>query len=464
MTLALPRFAVAVLLFATSVTPHVVSADDAAPKPPRRKITDLVNGPKKIELDEAKYYLEKFEDYVKSLKGEKGLLTADSKIALKKISALRSKYPDHSTVKDLFNRARVAAKKLQGVTLEITPAMLAYRQAKAENAKRMAGVSVEAWQKYHGLVSKQEGAILKALPAPSPENTPLRKVHNKYVVLEGVKYPDDLFRQFGRQYIAVGKPSTGYYFVDVSAREFIGAYEAVRRYQRRVTDDLPAAWTVVGKIVSVQVMVPEPGEVKVGSAYAGWMVQPEAIYVPGKVFAIADGEHDEGGRFAGEDRMAEILADQFSVRKVPTDVKPKQLVTTLITALKERNYELYLDCIDPAEQQTLTQKEWLERKYDIFQRRLSNDYVHVEVYKADPVKIIQGGESAEDENLLAEFLDEKTIETEKKHRLPRVEEQRLWLHLYDETGKVREAPKALTLRRQADVKGNRWFVSRGFPF
>lgn len=449
-------------LVATS--PVAFSVDFKPQRPPRRKVTDAVAGPRKIELDEANYYLEKFEDYAKSLKGEKGLLTGDAKIALKKISALRSKFPKHAGVQDLFNRARVAAKRLQGVTLEITPAMLAYRKREAENAKRMAGVSVDAWKKFRAGVAQQEGAILDALPAPSPESTPLRKVRDKYVVLEGVRYPDDLFRQFGRQYIAVGKPSTGYYFVDVSHRRFIGAYEAVRRYQRRVSDDLPANWTVVGRLVSVQVMVPEPGEVKVGSAYAGWLVQPEAIYVPGRVFAIADDKHDDGGRFAGEDRMAEILADQFSVRKVPADVEPEQLVTLFVTALKERNYDLYLDCIDPAEQQTVTQTEWLERKYDIFQRRLRDDYVHVQVYKVDPVKVVQGGESAEDANLLAEFLDEKTIESEKQHRLPRVEEQRLWLHLYDESGKVREAPKALTFRRQEGLKGNRWFVSRGFPF
>jgi len=446
----------------TLLTALIVAVPAAADGP--KTVTELQSGPKKLELDEADYYLRKFETYAERLKGEKGPLTADAKLALQKVSALRAQHPDHAKVEALYQRARSAAKKLQGVTLDITPAMLAYRQQAAKNAERLAEVSVAAWEDYRDRVAAQDGSILDALPAESPERKPLSEVRGSLVVLEGLRYPDDLFKHYARQFIAVGKPSVGFYFVDVSHRGFVGAYEAIRRYQRRVSDDIPAEWTVVGEIVSAQVMVPEAGEAKVGPAYAGWVVQPRAIYVPGKVFAVADDEHGEGGTFAGEDRMAEILADQYSIRSVPEDVTPEQLTGVFVTALKERNYDLYLDCIDPAERQTPTQREWLERKYDIFQRRLASDYAHVEVYQADPVRVIQGGEDAGDAQLLAEFVDEADLAAEAEHRLPRVEQQRLWLRLYDDTGKVREAPKALTLTRQEDVEGNRWFIYRGFPF
>jgi len=447
-----------------AVLPPVSHADTEGTTPPRKKVGDLDDGPKKIELDEADYLLRNFETYADSLKGEKGELTPDAKRALQKVSDLRKRFPEDTRVRSLFDRARAAAKKLQGVTLEITPAMLAYREQKEKNAERLAGVSVEAWEAYRQQVAGGAGAIVEALPAPNPESVPLSDIRDSAVVLEGVRYPDDLFKHYGLQVIAVGSPERGYYFIDVSHRRFIAAYEAIRRYQRRVTDQIPDTWTLVGRVVSVQVMVPETGGVQIGAAYPGWIVEPEAIYVPGKVFAAADPDHELGGSFAGEAEMMEILADQFTVREVPEGVTPEALVGVFLTALKERNYELYLDCIDPAEQQTATQKEWLQRKYDIFQRRLSNDYVHVAVHKADPVEVLQGGESAADEDLLAEFLDDDTVAREREHRLPRIEQQRLWLHLYDETGKVREAPKAVVVRRQENVDDNRWFIDRGFPF
>ncbi|MEM6552627.1 MAG: hypothetical protein AAF750_10940 [Planctomycetota bacterium] len=448
--------------FALPALPQPAPGNDE--QPVRRKISDNPDGPRKIELDDAGYYLKQFEDYAKSLKGEKGEFTRGSRIALQKVSDLRKKYPGDPQVEALFSRARTAARLLQGVTLEIKPEMLAYRGQAVKNAERLGEVSVAAWESFRAEVAAQEGAILKPLPAPSPEEVLMDELVGKPVILDGVRYPDDLFPYYSRQFIAIGKPSTGFYFVDVSARPFIGAYEAVRRYERRISNDIPAEWTVVGEIVGAQAMVPEPGEVKVGAAYTGWIVKPRAIYVPGKVFAFADDEHEEGGRFAGEDRLAEIFADQYTVKAVAPDASPADLIDTFVTALKERNYDLYFDCIDPLERRTPIQTEWLERKYDIFQRRLSEDYVHIAVYKADPVRVIQGGEDADDEALLAEFLDASDVAREAKHALPRVEEQVLWLHLYDETGKVREAPKGVTVRRQADVANNRWFIYRGFPF
>ncbi|MEM1213828.1 MAG: hypothetical protein AAGI68_16180 [Planctomycetota bacterium] len=430
----------------------------------RRKISDNPDGPRKIELDDADYYLRQFESYAKSLRGEKGDFTRGSRIALQKVSDLRKKYPGDPQVEALFVRARAAARLLQGVTLEITPEMLAYRALAKKNAERLAGISVKAWESYLAEVSATEGAILDPLPAPDPEEIVMDELQGRLVVLEGLRYPDDLFREYGRQYIAIGKPSTGYYFVDVSSRPFVGAYEAVRRYERRISNDIPAEWIVVGEIVAAELMVPDAGEVKISAAQTGWLVRPRAIYVPGKVFAVADETHEEGGRFAGEAQMDEILAEQYTVRSVPADATPQELLDVFVTAIKERNYELYADCIDPADRQTVTQLEWLERKYDIFQRRLASDYVHVSVYKADPVIVMQGGESVSDEDLLAEFLDADTRAREAKHSLPRIEQQRLWLHLYDETGKVREAPKGLTVRRQADVNNNRWYIYRGFPF
>ncbi|MEM6392805.1 MAG: hypothetical protein AAF797_08550 [Planctomycetota bacterium] len=436
---------------------------DAQPQS-RAKITDNPDGPQRLELQDADYYLRQFEDYAKGLKGEKGEFTRGSRIALQKVSDLRKKYPGDPKVEALFSRARTAAKMLQGVTFEITPEMLAYRGQAAKNAERLAAASVHQWEQSRADIAAQDGAILKPLPAPNPEEVPMDELVGKSVILEGLRYPDDLFPYYSRQFIAIGKPSTGFYYVDVSSRSFVGAYEAIRRYERRVSNDIPAEWTVVGEIVGAQIMVPEAGEVKVGAAYPGWVVQPHWIYVPGKVFAFADEEHEAGGTFFGEADMEQILADQYTVRAVPSDATPESLINVFVTALKERNYALYTDCIDPAEKQTPVQLEWLERKYDIFQRRLARDYVHVEVYKADPLRVVQGGEDADDQALLDEFLDEADRSREAKHALPRIEQQVLWLRLYDETGKVREMPKGVTVRRQANVENNRWFIYRGFPF
>ena len=104
------------------------------------------DGPRQIEIADANYYLAKLESYADSLKGAKGPLTPDARIALRKVGALRAKYPNSSKVDALYRRARAAVRKLQGASIKVTAEVLAYRRRKQENAGLLAAESVKAWE------------------------------------------------------------------------------------------------------------------------------------------------------------------------------------------------------------------------------------------------------------------------------------------------------------------------------
>lgn len=116
-----------------------------------------------------------------------------------------------------------------------------------------------------------------------------------------------------------------------------------------MNQDVPAAlkWTLVGKISGIQLLIPQAGEKKTGTLQWGWTVEPVAIRVPDRTFALADADRPLGGVFAGEDRMEEIKAGFYTIKSVAADAAPEKVVEAFVTAIKEKNYPLYLECIEP---------------------------------------------------------------------------------------------------------------------
>lgn len=162
--------------------------------------------------------------------------------------------------------------------------------------------------------------------------------------------------------------------------------------------------------------------------------------------------------------MQSELEDLYTVKQLPDEYSPETLLDVFVTAIKEKNYELYLSCIHPDEKRTVVQKNWLQRKWDIFQRRFTRDIVEVRINTKDEIRIIQGGASSEEKSLLEQFVDSDEVDDITDDGLPRSELLTLWLKLYDETGRIREYKKPLTLKRDEKVKGFRWFVYSGYPF
>lgn len=416
-------------------------------------------------VGEANYLLKEFEWYTNGLEGKEGTFTKDAKRALTKIAELNKNFPNDERVKDLFERAQAAARLLKGDRIQITELMIAYRDMQSKRMKMLAEANKKGWLDFQSnLLRDGSNPIANAFPSRSPESTPLEKLEGRPVFLEGVRYPDDIFMHYGQPYLAIGDAAKGYYYINTSSQKFVAAYEAIRRYQRNVSDDIPTDWTAIGKITGKRLIVPGGGDRKSGQAFSGWIVDVEAFNVPDKVFARFDEKHEMGAWYVGEESMQEAMSSLYTVNELPDSYTPEQLLNIFVTAIKEKNYPLYLKCIHPEEKRTAVQMNWLERKYDIFQRRFARDIVEVRVGQVDEIRILAGGAMAEDKDILGEFLDDAEVEDITDDGRKRSEMVTLWLKLYDETGRIREYKKALSLKRDEDVEGFNWFVKSGFPF
>lgn len=419
----------------------------------------------RLALDDANYQLKKFEAYTAGLNGKMGVVTRGTKETLKKIIELRKQFPNDPRVNKLYDRAQVSIRLLKGDRLEITPEMLDYRDRESQRIALVAKTNRQEWFEFQSkLLAENIDAIVNPFPAKSVDHTPLKQIKGRYVFLDGIEYPEGIFTHYGQPYVAVGTPATGFYFIDCSQPSFIGAYAAVRRYQRNVSNQLPKKWKMIGRVTGSKLLVPYGGRNKKGQAFAGWVVSVEAIYIPDRVLAMHDSKDERGGFFAGEDSMQESMAALYTVQSLPEKYEPNELLQTFVTAIKEKNFQLYQSCIHPEEQETHIQKNWIERKWDMLQRRFESEIVAVRIGKQDAVKVLSGGGGDDANDLLGEFLDGSEVSEITDDGAQRSEKLTLWLKLYNETGRITEYQKPLTLKRDGDVEGFRWFIKSGFPF
>jgi hypothetical protein len=259
-----------------------------------------------------------------------------------------------------------------------------------------------------------------------------------------------------RQYVFVGSGTRGYYFVEISNRGWLGAYEAFKRYKRFVNRDIPedAKWTVAGKITGVELLVPQAGKKKTKSAFWGWGVEPMAIYVPGCTFAVADSENEVGGTFAGEANMEKIKGSMYTIKEIPDDVTPERLAVIYATAIKEKNYPLYLACIDPNRQKTPMGMSRILYHWEWHQHRFANFYCHVTSGKAE-ISVLRGFAAGEG-SLEDFFLDDKEKAEIKKHAEILEERAELKTKAWDERGRQYGSPKPRFFKR---IDGGRWHIT-----
>ena len=191
----------------------------------------------------------------------------------------------------------------------------------------------------------------------------------------------------------------------------------------------------------------------------GWVVEPVALYAPGVVCTRVDAEHERGGTYEGEDQLETLKTSMYTVREVPRGVEPLELVRIFATAIKEKNWPLYLECIDPARQATKTAIARLRYFYDNNLERYRRFYVHVDPYEASEPELIRGWRAKEgsDEDF---FLNEEQKERLREHAEEAVEQAIVMIKTYDEHGKQSAYPKKVVLRR---YEGGRWHVYSGYP-
>ncbi len=406
----------------------------------------------KREIAQADYHLKEFENEVARTRGGQKAVWRSKQDALLRVQTLKKNYPDDPDVEKLFQRARVALMKSKGEYTEVDPAWTVYKANEENLRKIIAAAGQKAWD---DLVAQHKDALLeRAFPAPDSAQVTLDELKDKYVILEEVQYPAHQFYGATSEYVAEGKPSQGWWFIDIAKRQWLGPYEAVKRYRRNVDSSMQdvTKWKLLGRITDLAAEIPEAGENKVGSLQFGWVVTPVALMVPDHVTAWYDANGEATGTYAGEDQVAAIKDGWYTVKEIPADVTPERLMEIFMTAIKEKNFKLYQDCIDPERRKTEVAEDLVRYHWDLHQERFHNEYVHATFGKAK-ISVIKGFD--EGNSLENFFLDQKQQDTLKKIEGQKVEEAVVESRALTETGKQLGSPVEHRLVRRG---GGRWYV------
>ena len=150
--------------------------------------------------------------------------------------------------------------------------------------------------------------------------------------------------------------------------------------------------------------------------------------------------------------MEEIKSPLYTVRRVPSDVTPERLVEIFAASIKEKNFDLYLECIDPKRARTRSEMSLLRYHWDLHLERFAKLYVHVETEEAviEVIKGFDSGTGVEDF-----FLDEGQKEKIREISGELVEQATVVSKAWDENGRQYGSPKPHYLVRRD--KG-RWYI------
>ncbi len=403
--------------------------------------------PKK-DVDFANYYLKEFEAEVKRAQGNANTMFRNKNEALNRIQTLMKAYPQDAAVLALYERARTALMMSKGNYQQITPAMVAYLNNEKQLREKYAQLSVAKWNE----LQQGRELIAKVFPSVDPlKNTPETDPTEKTIVLPDVKYPDNQFVGASGEYIVVGKPSTGFYFVNISGREWLGPYEAIKRFRREVDGSLGENlnFTVLGRITGPAFEI--PGNRRTTMAW-GWVVEPEALYIDSRIVATFDPNHDKSGSFVEEDKVTGIKKGWYTEKDVPQDATPERVMEIFLASIKEKNYDLYRKCINPERYATETAESLLRYHWDLHQQRLHGEYVHA-VFSNTKIVVVKGHDDKNDlENF---FLDDAQKERLIKMEGERVEHATVTSQAFDENGKQVGVKNIHKLIRKG---GGRWYV------
>ena len=295
-----------------------------------------------------------------------------------------------------------------------------------------------------------QGIITKLFPTPDWRYTTIDELKDRYVLLTDVRYPERQFFGSSGEYIALGKPSEGYWFVKIDGRDWLGPWEAMKRCRREAITALEdvEGWTVLGKITAITNEVPQAEEVKTMPFQWGWVVTPIALHAPGLVTAWYDPGAEKSGLFAGEEGLRAIKEAGYTVKALPADTTPLQVMETFVTAIKEKNKELYLACVDPARYKTGQGYDLVANyHWDLHQMRFREHYVTV-TFGEPRIETNKGFD--ERSKAMDYFLTAEQKDTARQIGGTRVEYAYIDCKAWDENGRQYGSPKEYQLKRVGD--------------
>ena len=406
-----------------------------------------------MRIQQAEIYLKEFENEVRRANGATGIFRSKED-ALGRIKILQEFAPDDPRVRDLFERAKRCLVGSLGNFFDVTADMTVYLENEENIKKLYAEKSEKAWNAL--LEQYQDKLLEKVWPAPDVREQSMEELTGKYVVLDDVRYPANQFMGVTGEFIYVGKRSSGMYFVRLDSRSWLGPYEAVKRYRRLVDTTMMEveSWTVLGKIVSLAMEIPEAGEKKVGGPVFAVVAEPVALYVPGHVLGIYDKERENSGYFVDEEKVAAIKESWYTEKTVPDDVTPERLVEIFRQAIKEKNYDLYVDCIQPERRKNPIQESQLLYYWDLHQERFHGEYVHAQV-QPDATKITVVKGYSDESGLESFFLSQEEQQAIAARYGEKVEYASVQTVAFDKNGKQVGSPVRRNLIR---TNNGRWYI------
>ena len=405
-------------------------------------------------ITQATHYLEEYEKEVARAQGAAGYSFRNKEDALGRIKMLVEFAPNDERIKDLYARAKACVKGGAGNIVTVDPAMTVYLENEENIRKHFAAASEKAWNEI--LAANAENRIEKPYPTPDFREYGLEDMKVKIVVLDNVRYPDNQFFGTTGEYIWCGTRSDGMYFLRIDGREWLGPYEAVKRFRRQVDTTLTEVkeWSVIGRISEIACEIPEAGESQISNAVMAWEVEPIALYVPGHIMGVYDKDGEHTGKFIDEEQLAALKDACYTVKEVPADVTPDRLVEIFMAAIKEKNYDLYLDCIDPERRQNPVQESLVVYHWDLHQERFHGEYVHAFVNPdKTEINVVKG---YDDNSIDTFFLDEDEQAKIKAAYGEKEEEAIVQTSAIDKNGKHIGSPASHILRRVGNV---RWYIS-----
>ena len=405
-------------------------------------------------ISQASYYLEQYEKEVARAQGAANYVFQSKDDALGRIKVLKEFAPDNPEVNELYERARACVKGGAGNITTVENSMTAYLENEEKIRKHFSDASEKAWNEL--LSANSENRLEQVYPTPDTQQVLLDDVEGKLLVLENVRYPDNQFVGTTGEYIFCGKRSEGMYFVNIGGREWLGPYEAVKRYRRQVDTTLNEVkeWTILGKITDLACEIPDAGESKAMAPVMAWEVEPLALYVPGHIMAVYDENGEHTGRFVDEDQVAALKDATYTVKEVPEDVTPERLVEIFMYAIKEKNFDLFKACIDPKRAESPVQLELLNYHWDLHQERFHGEYIHANILEDKTEIKVAGG--FDDNSIDNFFLAEEDVKQLKAAAGDKVEEAYVRTAAIYKNGKQLGTPSTHILKR---TNGGRWYIS-----
>lgn len=198
----------------------------------------------------------------------------------------------------------------------IGEAELGWRRAAEERIAEVRALAQAAWEE---CLAARAAETIPAFPAPNPFLDDPSGIVGKCLVLPPIRNRDWVVE--GHRNWWAAREGSGVWLCDTESLQALQVRLAARRYQRRVSPDLPAEYRLLARVL------PEPRMLFASEmVFKGYTVQPIAALVGEAMFVACAPEGEP--RFAGED------STQARAVRPADDASPRQVIEALIESAK----------------------------------------------------------------------------------------------------------------------------------